>query len=134
MSLYVDASALLTLYLREAQSGACAEILRSDPDWATARHTTVEVRRNLHRGLAGRDLATARDRFARDWQRTTVLELDETTCEMAAEIAEVTGARTLDSLHLAAARRVGDAGLSFLTYDLRQAQAARSLGFNVLGA
>ena len=63
-----------------------------------------------------------------------IVELDETTCESAAAIAEVTGVRTLDALHLACAARLGGTALAFLTYDLRQAQAARSLGYTVLGA
>ena len=41
--------------------------------------------------------------------------------------------RTLDALHLGAARRLGTA-LAFLTFDARQALAARSLGFHVIGA
>jgi predicted nucleic acid-binding protein len=53
---------------------------------------------------------------------------------MAAAIAESTGARTLDALHLAAARRAGGPVVAFLTFDVRQAQAARALGFTVVGA
>lgn len=41
--------------------------------------------------------------------------------------------RTLDALHLGAALRLGTA-VTFLTFDVRQAQAARSLGFTVAGA
>jgi predicted nucleic acid-binding protein len=41
--------------------------------------------------------------------------------------------RTLDALHLAAAERAGGGTLVFVTYDIRQAQAARSLGWPVLG-
>lgn len=63
-----------------------------------------------------------------------VEEPDSDTCEAAAAIAEVTGVRTLDALHLAAARRVGAPAVPLLTFDLRGAQAARSLGFTVLGA
>ncbi len=40
--------------------------------------------------------------------------------------------RTLDALHLGAARRLGTA-LTFLTFDVRQAQAARELGLTVAG-
>jgi hypothetical protein len=40
--------------------------------------------------------------------------------------------RTLDALHLAAAQRVSTPGLGFRTFDLRQAQAARTLGLTVL--
>lgn len=52
---------------------------------------------------------------------------------MAADIAETTGARTLDTLHLAAASRVGSQAINFLTYDRRQAQVARAMGLTVLG-
>ncbi len=41
--------------------------------------------------------------------------------------------RTLDALHLAAARRLGPGSTCLLTFDIRQAQAARSLGMTVLG-
>jgi hypothetical protein len=36
-------------------------------------------------------------------------------------------------MHLAAAERAGAGSLPFLTYDVRQAQAAGSLGWTVLG-
>lgn len=134
MTLYVDASAFLKLYIEEPESDACERIMSADPSWVSGRHTAVEVRRNLVRLLGGRGLAVARDQFAADWRRCHVIELDGATCDIAAELAEVTGARTLDALHLGAARRVGTEGLSFLTYDIRQAHVARSLGWVVLGA
>lgn len=52
---------------------------------------------------------------------------------LAADIGEQTGLRSLDALHLGAAARLGPAVVSVLTYDIRQAQAARHLGFVVLG-
>ncbi len=106
----------------------------ADPQWLTARHTEVEVRRNLSRLLSGRQLDSARRQFAVDWDRCDVIELDATTCRLAAEIAEVTGARSLDALHLGAASRVGAGPMGFFTYDLRQAQIARTLGWDVRGA
>jgi len=42
--------------------------------------------------------------------------------------------RSLDAIHLASAQRLVIAGLRFVTFDLRQAQAARALGFTVLGS
>lgn len=134
MSLYVDSSALLKRYVDEPDSGAADAFLRSDPTLIVARHAIVEIRRGLARLLSARDLAAAREQFASDLGSFVIAELDETTCERAATIAETTGARTLDSLHLAAAQRVGAPAVPFLTFDLRQAQAARSLGFVVLGA
>jgi predicted nucleic acid-binding protein len=134
VSLYVDTSALLKRYVEEPDSAAAERYLLADPSWVTARHTQVEVRRNLSRLLDGRALSEARRSFERDWTRTNVVELDEATCEMAATLAEISGARTLDALHLAALRRVSENTLPLLSFDLRQAQAARSLGITVLGA
>lgn len=134
MSLYVDSSALLKRYVDEPDSDSAEELLRSDPSLVTARHTIVEVRRNLARLVSHRDLRTVRGAFMHDMEAFAVVELDPVTCEAAASIAEVTHARTLDALHLAAAQRVGGAAIPFLTFDVRQAQAARSLGFTVLGA
>ena len=134
MSLYVDSSALLKRYVDEPDSDEAEALLRSDPTPLTARHTIVEVRRNLSRLLEDRDAAAARAVFLEDIAVFSIVELDRVTCDAAADIAEITGVRTLDALHLAAARRVGSPAVPFLTYDVRQAQAARALGFLVLGA
>ena len=134
MSLYVDSSALLKRYVDEPDSEAADALLRSDPSPLTARHTIVEVRRNLARVLTERDAVAARSAFMDDLKALSLVELDADTCEMGAAIAEVTGVRTLDALHLAAAQRAGGAAVPFLTLDVRQAQAARALGFAVVGA
>jgi predicted nucleic acid-binding protein len=63
-----------------------------------------------------------------------VVELTQEVCDAAADIAEVTQARTLDALHLGAAKTVGGGALPFVTFDLRQAQVARGLGWVVLGS
>jgi hypothetical protein len=134
VSTYVDSSALLKRYVEEADSAAADALLRADPALLTARHTIVEVRRNLARLLSGHDLAAARAAFADDLRSFSIIELDEATCESAATIAETAGVRTLDALHLAAAQRVSAPGVGFLTFDLRQAQAARLLGLAVVTA
>src|SRR5687768_15623443 len=134
MSLYVDSSAMLKRYIDEPDSDEADALLRSDPTPLTARHTIVEVRRNLARLLDDRDAAAARTAFLEDLAVFSIIELDHVTCDAAADIVEITGVRTLDALHLAAARRVGGSAVPFLTYDVRQAQAARGLGFLVLGA
>lgn len=108
MSLYVDSSVLL-------------------------KRTIVEVRRNLARLLRERDATAAKAAFTQDIAAFAIVELDAVTCDAAADVAELTGARTLDALHLAAARRAGGGSeVAFATFDLRQAQAARTLGLTVL--
>jgi uncharacterized protein len=134
VSPYVESSALLKRYVDESNSETAESFLRSDPSLLTARHMIVEVRRNLARLLDEREAAAARSAFLEDLGVLSIVEADDVTCEMAAAIAEVTGARTLDALHLAAAQRVGGAAVPFLTFDLLQAQAAHGLGLTVVGA
>lgn len=132
MSIYVDSSALLKLYFDESDSARAEGVLASDRDWITARHTAIEIRRNLARELEGSELAAARRQFDRDWSNLSVVELTAEVCDVAADLAEFTGARSLDALHLGAAKVVGGGALPIVTFDLRQAQAARSLGWVVL--
>jgi predicted nucleic acid-binding protein len=133
VSLYVDSSALLKRYVAEDDSDDCERILAADASWVTARHTWVEVLRNLARMFQPVDRTRLRAAFADDWAQMHVVELDAATCVRAGELAETLAVRTLDALHLAAAERAGGAALRFLTYDVRQAQAARSLGWTVVG-
>ena len=134
MSLYVDSSALLKRYVDEPDSDTAEALLQSDSSLLTGRHTIVEVRRNLARLLGEGEATAARSAFVEDLAVLSLVELDEVTCETAAGIAELTGVRTLDALHLAAAQRVGAPAVPILTFDVRQAQAARGLGLTVVGA
>ena len=62
-----------------------------------------------------------------------LVSLDAATCSKATRIAEQTLCRSLDALHVAAALRTGNS-TTLLTFDIRQAQAARSVGISVIGA
>lgn len=123
MTLYADSSALLKRYIHEPDSGVAESFLQSEPSLVTARHTLVEVRRNLTRLLRGRDLVAARAGLLRDLELLSIIELDEVTCDGASAVAEVTGVRTLDALHLAAVQRVG--GPSRAAADLRRTTGPR---------
>jgi predicted nucleic acid-binding protein len=134
VSIYLDASAFLKLYLKEPDSDRAEDILLGGGEWVTGRHTTIEVRRNLSRYLGGADLAAAQRQFQHDWTNTAVVDLTEEVCEAAAQLAEITGVRSLDALHLGAAQVIGGGRLPLVTFDLRQAQAARTLGWTVIGS
>ncbi len=134
MTLYVDPSAWLKRYIDEPDSERAVAMLDTDDDLVTGRHSIVEMRRNLGRLLEGRALAAARKDFRTDLGAFALVELDAVTCDTAAAIAEHTGSRTLDAIHLACAQRAGGTSLPVLTFDLRQAQAARTLGIPVVGA
>jgi predicted nucleic acid-binding protein len=130
---YVDSSALLKRYVEEHDSQQAVDLMSSDPVLVTTRLTEIEVRRNLTRLLEGPALLDARRRVAVDLDVFALVALDATTCGEAARIAEQTGCRSLDSVHLAAALRAGPA-TTVLTFDVRQANVARSLGLRVVGA
>jgi uncharacterized protein len=132
---YVESSALLKLYADEPETAAAFALIHEHEAWTTGRHTLVEVRRNLVRMLAAADLAAARAAFDVDWRRMLVVELDRVVCNAAARLAETTGVRSLDALHLGAAEVAGAAGgLPLITFDHRLADVGRSLGWTVLGA
>lgn len=133
MSVYVDASALLKIYVEEPESVEARRLLVDPTTWTTGRHTVVEVRRNLARVLAGSSLERIRTWFEDHWVDVTVVELNELVCNRAAELAELTGVRTMDALHLGAAAQAGATeGLPIVTFDRGMRVAARSLGWCVL--
>ncbi len=133
MTTYVDASALMKRFVDEPDSVAAERWLEADAVLVTSWVTLVEVRRNLARLLQGAALTSARVQLDRDLDAFAMVAVDEVVCRSAADIGEVLGVRSLDAVHLASAQRLQVAGLVFLTFDLRQAQAARSLGFTVAG-
>ena len=134
MTTYVDSSALLKRYVAEPDSDVADRLLGSDPVLVTSWITLVEVRRNLARLVQPAALADLRRQCQVDLDEFALVSVDQVVCEAAAEIGEQLGVRTLDALHLACARRLQVPGLTFLTFDFRQAQAARSMGFAVIGA
>lgn len=134
MTLYVDSSALIKRYVSEEGSDQTEATLLADPMWVTANHTFVEVTLAIHRRLGEHERRIARAGFEADWRRTFVVTLDDVVCRRAAELGVVTGARSLDALHLAAAERAGGRSVPVITIDVRLGHAARSLGFVVIGA
>ena len=133
---YVDSSALVKRYVRETDSDIALRLLSADLEWVTAQHTMVEVLRALSVRFAGDSSGAtkAREVFDADWSAFHVVALDDETCARAAELAETTSARTVDALHLAAALRAGAPALRLVTFDTRLAQAARGMGWTVVGS
>ena len=130
--LYVESSALVKRYVAERDSDVARRLMNVEQALLTSRLAEIEVRRNLARLLGGADLRSKRQEFQVDLQAFEIVELDGVTFDDAAHIAEETLCRSLDALHLAAARRASPHA-TVLTFDRRQAQAARAIGIAVLG-
>ena len=132
MTSYADSSALLKRYVDEPDSDLADELLAGDQ---RTRHRPSHGRRGAPQprpAAVGHGAQRQPGCVRRDLAAFAIVELDAATCELAATIAEQTGARSLDALHLGAARRLGTA-LTFITFDVRQGQIARTLGFRVAG-
>ena len=131
--LYVESSALIKRYVAEPDSDIAQELMDSEPALATSRLTEIEVRRNLARLLTGAELSQKRREFRVDLDSLQIVELGAAAFDDAILIAEETLCRSLDALHLAAARQLGES-TTVLTFDRRQARAARAIGLVVVGA
>ena len=134
MTAYVDSSALLKRYLIEPDSKRGQSLFDEDVDLVTSRITIVEVRRALGLLASAVERVLTRANFARDLESISIIEVDALVCAEAASIAEETGLRSLDSIHVASSRRISDVDITFITFDVRQAAVARSLGLTVFGA
>ena len=134
MTTYVDSSALTKLYVDEPDSALAVDILGVDPVLVTSTLAIVEVRRALSRHFAGINLVRARELFEADIDSLALVNPTESMWRYAADIAEELGVRSLDAIHLAVAKRLEIPALRFVTFDIRQAQAARMLGLNVAGS
>jgi predicted nucleic acid-binding protein len=130
--LYADTSALVKLVVREAESEALAEELRSWDEIATSTITSIELTRAVARARDNPDAATTDE-----W---TVLGVLAATAEVpltddikatASTLAPVE-LRTLDAIHLASALSLGDALAGVLTYDERMQAAATAHGLILL--
>ena len=131
--LYVESSALMKLYRPEQDSEFTLQTVAREPLRVTCGLTEVEIRRNFVRHFDGEELTRVQRQLQVDLTAFELVELDAEVCEDAALIAEETQCRSLDAFHLAAARRASPHA-TVLTFDRRQATAARAIGLAVLGA
>ncbi len=120
---YVDASALVKLVVEEQDALALRRFLELFDEHTTSRIGIVETRRVLTRLNAD---PTTSDRIMGP---IAPIELDAAIAATAAALQPPT-LRTLDAIHLATALTLYHVDV-FVTYDRRQAETARSLGFSV---
>ena len=125
MAVYLDSSALVKLIIAEAESTALRRYLRRRPERVSSALARVEVIRavRLHGGAA---VTRARQVL----RRLDLLYLDDELLEDAATL-DAGILRSLDAIHLAAARTLGDELTAIVTYDERMRAAAERLGVPV---
>ena len=121
---YLDSSAFVKLVVQESESPALRRWLRDWPTRASSTLLRVEaVRAVLPSGAMA--VRTARWQMA----RLHLIEVTRTLLDVAATLPPPL--RSLDAIHLAAARSLGGDLGTVVTYDQRLAQAAAGLGMVV---
>lgn len=124
---YLDASALVKLAVHETETPALEHAVLDRDALFTSEIGAIE----LHRALGRTGQASA------DNQAEAVLEavfLASLTPAVRSQAGRLTprSRRTLDAIHLSTAASLSLPDLDFITYDDRQAAAARALGLRVL--
>lgn len=124
---YLDASAVVKLLVREAETQALRRRLRSWPRRASSALLRVELLRTVRRAGLPRLMEGARRHLA----GIDLIRVDDDLLERAAEIQPPT-VRSLDAIHLAAALSLGSDLAAVVTYDTRMSSAAQALGLPVI--
>jgi predicted nucleic acid-binding protein len=137
--LFCDTSALVKLYVREAgsdallaEAGAASAVAVCRIAWAEAVAAMARRARDVPADAEALD--AARQRLREHWSHYVVVEVTQALVERAGDYADTFALRGYDSVQLAAARTVQEAGredLRFACYDARLRKAAKVLGMSV---
>jgi predicted nucleic acid-binding protein len=123
---YLDASALVKLAVHETETAALERDVVNRDALFTSEIAAIE----LHRALGRTGQASTHE------QAEAVLEavfLADLTPAIRAQAGRLTpwSLRTLDAIHVSTAANLSLPDMDFITYDDRQAAAARALGLRV---
>jgi predicted nucleic acid-binding protein len=125
-AVYLDASAIVKLAVREPESTALRRYLRSrHPRVSSALARTEVARALLDKGEA------ARKAGRRALADLDLLRVDNRVLDLAGALLPFE-LRTLDAIHLATAQRLGVDLARLCTYDGRMRDAAEELGIAVI--
>jgi uncharacterized protein len=140
VTLYLDASSVVKLYVTEAGSevvrrlvGDATVVATSVVAYAETRAALAKLRRE--RGLTASKLTAAKREFDEQWPTYLTLEATDSLCRVAGELAEKYNLRCFDSIHLASfaevSRRAATGDTRFSSFDDRLNQAAQKLTRNL---
>jgi uncharacterized protein len=126
VAIYVDSSAIVKLAVREPESAALRRYLQRKRPLVSSALSRAEVLRAL---LPAGEEAVARGLSV--LRRFDLIRLNDRILN-AAGLLLPAGLRTLDAIHLATARQLGDEVRALVTYDGRMAEAARQLDYRIV--
>jgi predicted nucleic acid-binding protein len=136
VTLYLDTSSLVKLYVAEPGSDAVRGLVDAATIVATSALAYTETRaalakRRRERALRPAAFLSARKAFEAEWPRYFAVDITASLWRQAGEFAERYRLRAYDSVHLAAfaevAREAGARETRFSSFDRALTRAARSL-------
>jgi predicted nucleic acid-binding protein len=136
MTLYLDTSSLVKLYVVEPGSTTVRDQVGSADLVATSSIAYTEARaalarRRRERALTAAAFVAAKKALDTDWPRYLSVEVTPSLCREAGDFAERYRLRAYDSVHLAAfaevARAAGPGNTLFSSFDAALDRAARLL-------
>jgi len=136
VTLYVDTSSLIKLYVTEAGSDLVRQLVGDATVVATSVVAYAETRAAMARlrrqgVLTASKVASAKRQFEEQWPTYLTLDATGSLCRAAGDFAEKYSLRGFDSIHLASfaevARRAGTDDTRFSSFDDRLNAAARKL-------
>lgn len=138
MILFCDTSALVKLYLVEAESDAVKALAAEAESVAVCRIAWAEAYAALSRRARevpadATLIGQAKRALSADWPHYLVVEVTQNVVEQAGEFADTFALRGYDSVQLAAAyeaKQVSRLPVSFACFDARLNKAARVLGMD----
>jgi predicted nucleic acid-binding protein len=137
LTLYLDTSSLVKLYVKEEGSEAALALVERADAVVTSVVAYPEVRATLARlrrdkALRPAELARSGRQFDDDWSTFVQIDADERLARDAGRLADAHALRGCDAIHLASFEallaRCDDGDVQFLCADDRLNRAARSLG------
>lgn len=132
MTLALDTSALLARYLSGPHRKVVLNAMAADPDWCASALALSEALMLVERVTTNRvEQDQLRRALRDDWERVTVVPVDQLCLDRAAELGRTQPLRTIDAVHLAAAERL-PRPITFATFDPRQIGVALALDFTVV--
>jgi uncharacterized protein len=143
LTLYLDTSTLVKLYVTEPGSDAVRQLVDAATVVATSCIAYTETRAALARrrrehALRPAAYASAKKTFEAEWPKYFTVEVTSALCRQAGEFAERYRLRVYDSVHLAAfaevAHEAGVRDTRFSSFDKALNRAARSIGRTLIRA
>jgi len=134
---YFDASALVKLFLDEADSDLARHVWGSGVHAATSRVSHAELACALAAAVRnnGRHSQSVVDEDVVDGtflaERADFVEADASVVDTAAVVGVRHGLRGVDAIHVASAMQLADFGPTLVSWDERQRAAARAEGLPV---